>query len=321
MEKNKNQSPSLFRRDFIKTAAATSAGFMMIPGKILDANAEIRPDNTIVNKNEGAGKPEDTIKKRPSFLNKPYPVITGIIAGQTPEELIAFSRNSESEGARGIAIDLFDFKPEFRNTESFKKIIHSVDLPFMFYLYRGDIWQKSTDDERQEVLLAAAEAGASMIVVMGDLYDPSPKEITFNQKAIDKQKRLIDKIHGKGADVVISSHTGSAMTTEEVVKHMQELESRGPEVVKIVTAINTEEELAEALRTTIVLNRELKIPFIHLCGGKYRRPHRYMCPVLGTSILFAVPHYTDRYPGLSQPTIKSMKAVLDNINWNIHDLG
>jgi 3-dehydroquinate dehydratase len=101
---------------------------------------------------------------------------------------------------------------------------------------------------------------------------------------------------------------------------MLELESRGPEVVKIVTTVNTEEELAEALSTTIVLNRELKIPFIHLCGGKYSRPHRFMCPVLGTSILFAVPHYSDRYPGLAQPTIKSIKAVLENIHWNINNI-
>ena len=30
----------------------------------------------------------------------------------------------------------------------------------------------------REVLLAAAEAGASIIDVMGDLYDPSPMELT-----------------------------------------------------------------------------------------------------------------------------------------------
>jgi 3-dehydroquinate dehydratase len=320
MESNNKKTNNLLRRNFIKNAAATSAGIMMMPGNIFADKAENPSDDKVIIKNEGTESPAANNKKRPSFLNKSYPVITGIIAGQTPDELIAFSRNCESEGAGGIAIDLFDFKPEFRNYESFKKIINSVNLPFMFYFYRGDRWEKLGDDDRQEVLLAAAEAGASIIDVMGDLYDPSPKEITYNKEAIDKQKRLIDKIHSKGADVVISSHTGCPLTTEEVIKHMQELESRGPEVVKIVTTINTEEEFAEALNTTITLNRELKTPFIHLCSGKYRRPHRYMCPVLGTSILFAVPQYTDRYPGLSQPTIRSMKAVLDNINWNIKDV-
>ncbi len=91
---------------------------------------------------------------------------------------------------------------------------------------------------------------------------------------------------------------------------MLELESRGSDVVKIVTTINTEEELTEVLRTTIALNHELETPFIHLCSGKYSRPHRFMCPVLGTLILFAVPQYVEQSPGFFQPTIKSMKAVL-----------
>src|SRR5690606_38524037 len=107
-------------------------------------------------------------------------------------------------------------------------------------------------------LLTAADAGASMIDVMGDLYHPSPMEITYNQNAIDKQKRLIDKIHEKGADVVISSHMSNSLNTEQVLEHMRALEERDPDVVKIVTSVNTEDELAEALITTMALNRELK---------------------------------------------------------------
>lgn len=256
-----------------------------------------------------------------SFLNKPYPVITGILAGQTPEELMAESRNAEFDGAHGIAVDLYDLKPEFRNAESLKTVVDSVRLPFMFYFYRNDRWGKPTDEERQKVLLAAVDAGASMIDVMGDLYDPSPMEITHNKKAIDKQKRLIDRIHKKGADVVMSSHMPlCARTAEEVLEHLQEVEKRGPDVVKIVTGVNTAEELAEAFRTTLLLKRELKKPFIHLCGGKFSRPHRFMGPALGVSILFAVSRYNPRYPGLAQPTIHSMKTVLENLHWNINEI-
>lgn len=254
-----------------------------------------------------------------SFLNKPYPVITGIMAGQTPQELIAESRNSEFEGAQGIAISLADLKPEFRNHESLKSVIEAVNLPFMFFFYRDDKWGNSEDDSRQELLLTAADAGASMIDVMGDLYDPSPMEITHNKNAIDKQKRLIDRIHAKGADVVISSHMQCARTTEQVVEHLREVEARGADVVKIVTTVNTADELAEAFRTTMTLKRELKTPFIHLCNGKFSRPHRFLCPSLGVSIFFAVSHYEPRY-GMGQPTIRAMKKVLDNIHWNINDV-
>jgi len=254
-----------------------------------------------------------------SFLNKPYPVITGIFAGQTPQELIAEARNSEFDGAKGVAVNLSDLKPEFRNKESLKSVIDSVSLPFMFFFYREDKWQNLDDDGRQEVLLTAADAGASMIDVMGDLYDPSPMEITHNAKAIDKQKRLIDKIHAKGSDVVISSHMPCPRTTEQVVEHLREIELRGSDVVKIVTTVDTPEELAEAFRTTMTLKRELKKPFIHLCNGKYSRPHRFIGPALGVSIFFAVPRYEPRY-GMGQPSVQSMKAVLDNVHWNINDL-
>ncbi|NLE28913.1 MAG: type I 3-dehydroquinate dehydratase [Phycisphaerae bacterium] len=256
---------------------------------------------------------------RRSFLNKPQPVLTGIMAGQTPQELIAEAKNSEFAGAQGIAIDLSDLKPEFRNSESLKSVIDSVCLPFMFFFYRNDKWKESGDEARQEVLLAAVDAGASMIDVMGDLYDPSPMEITHNPTAIDKQKRLIDQIHAKGAEVVISSHLSCSRTTQQVLEHLRELESRGPDVVKIVTCVNTDEELAEALRTTLVLKRELKTPFIHLCNGPYSRPHRFIGPALGTAIFFAVPRYEPRY-GMIQPTIQAMKTVLDNLHWNINEV-
>ena len=318
MKNSSKTANRLARRDFIINSVAVSAGALVLPIHMLQGK-EIPPSSDNLNiEKVGVGSLAPVIKDRPSFLNKPYPIITGIIAGQTPQELIAAAKNSESEGAKGITIDLFDLKPEFRNSESFKGIINSVDLPFMFYFYRKDKWKKSSDDERQEVLLAAADAGASMIDVMGDLYDPSPMEITYDKNAIDKQKRLMDKIRSKGADVVMSSHTGSYLSREDVIKHMLELEKRGSEVVKIVTMINTKEQLSEALQTTIALTRELKTPFIHLCGGKYSRPHRFMCPVLGTTIMFAVPYYSDYY-GFSQPTIKSMKAVLDNIHWYINE--
>lgn len=254
-----------------------------------------------------------------SFLQKPYPMVTALMSGQTPQELIAQSRNAEFDGANGIAIELRDLKPEFRNAESFQSIIDAVNLPFMFIFYRNDMWGSADDDQRQELLLMAADSGAAMIDVMGDLYDPSPMELTHNPAAIEKQKQLIDKIHAKGAEVVISSHLPTARTTEQVIEHLQEVEKRGADVVKIVTTVNSEEELAEAFRTTMALRQAIKTPYIHLCNGSFSRPHRFLCPALGTSILFAVTHYEPRY-GLNQPTIKAMRAVLDNLHWNIHDI-
>lgn len=253
-----------------------------------------------------------------SFLNRPFPVITGIMAGQTPEELIAEARNAEADGAQGIAISLADLKPEHRNPEALRRVISAVNLPFLFFLYRDDRHGNPGDEARQEVLLAAADAGAAMIDVMGDLYDPSPMEITRDPQAVARQRRLIDAIHARGADVVMSSHMACPRTAEQVLDHLREFESRRPDVVKIVTGVNSDAELAEAFRTTMLLKRELKKPFIHLCNGTFSRPHRFVGPILGVSICFAVHRYEPRY-GMTQPTIRAMKAVLDNVRWNLGD--
>ncbi len=254
-----------------------------------------------------------------TFLNQPRPVATGIFCGRTPQELIAEARNCESDGADGLAVDLRDLSPEFRNRDALKSVVDAVNLPFMFFLYRNDARQDLDDDGRQEVLLAAAEAGGSIIDVMGDLYDPSPMEITRSPAAVDRQRRLIDRIHAAGADVVVSSHMRLPRTAEQVLEHLSELAGRGADVVKIVTAVDTGEELAEAFRTTLLLKRELGIPFIHLCNGAYSRPHRFLGPALGVSIFFCVSRYEPRYC-MPQPTIRAMKSVLRDLHWNIDNL-
>ena len=119
------------------------------------------------------------------FFQKPdATAITAIMSGKTPESLIAQSRGAEFDGADAIAIDLCDLLPEFRNRESLERVVNAVNLPFMFYFYRNDRHKVANDDEsRQVLLLAAAEAGGGMIDVMGDLYDPSPNEITRTTSA------------------------------------------------------------------------------------------------------------------------------------------
>lgn len=246
-------------------------------------------------------------------------MVTALMSGLTPESLIAQSRGAEFEGADAIAIELRDLKPEFRNRETFERIINSVNLPFMFIFYRNDRWNLLRDDEpRQELLMAAADAGAGMIDVMGDLYDPSPDECTHDPAAIEKQMRLIDRIHASGSQVVMSSHPQRVMSSEAVLKQLQSFEQRGPDVVKIVTVANTDEEFAESVRTTMLLRRELKTPFIHLCNGNFGRIQRFLGMTLGVSITFAVYRY-EELALMTQPTVRSMKTVLDNVHWHIGD--
>ena len=89
-------------------------------------------------------------------------------------------------------------------------------------------------------------------------------------------------------------------------------------MVKLVQTVNSDEQLATAIRTTMVLRRELDRPFIHLCNGTHSRLHRFLGPELGVSICFAVSRFDLRWP-MTQPTVTAMKTVFDSMRFHLDD--
>ena len=255
------------------------------------------------------------------FFNSNKTVIAAIMEGATPGEIIAVSRTAEFDGADAVCLSLRELQPEYRSKDGFASIFNAVNLPFMVYFYREDACGPVLDDEaRQKILMEAAQAGASVIDVMGDLYEPNPDtQRATGKRAISRQKKLIEKFHSIGAQVVMSSHVKMFMDSQQTLEQLKDFESRGADIVKIVTPVNTEEEFAESVRTTMLLHRELKKPFIHLAGGKFARIQRFLGMSLGVSTTFAVAHYNPRNP-MFQPTVKAMKDVRDSYHWHISDI-
>ena len=255
---------------------------------------------------------------RNSFFGTQRTVITALLKAETIDSFIHQAQDAEFSGADAIAAELCLLPPEQRTRDNFKAMMEVVRLPFLFCVDRNDLWFKDNDDARQTGLLAAAEAGAEVIDVMGDLYDPSPRELTRNAQAIQRQKKLIDEIHDRGAKVIISSHTPDAMTAEEVLEHVQIQADHGADMVKIVTGIHTQEQLLEAIRTTMLLNAGMPLPFVHLGTGQFSRLHRYLGMKLGVAVTFAVADYHFPLATFSQPTVNSLKNVQENLHWHIN---
>ena len=255
-----------------------------------------------------------------SFFNRQDAALTLLYSPQTIEEAVATAAAAEMDGADGIALELGRMPPELRTLDNFRRIIRSVQLPFMFIDYRSDRFCGADDPARQKYLLLAAKAGAEVIDVMGDLYDPAPFELTRDPRAVKRQRTLIDKIHALGSKVIMSSHmTSTERSAEEVLEHLQEQSARGADILKIVVGMNTEKALLEGVRTLLLLHKELDKPFVFLGGGQYGRFIRYIGPKLGAAIEFAVHDYSpDKL--YSQPTIRSFKGVLENFHWDIDDL-
>ena len=51
-----------------------------------------------------------------------------------------------------------------------------------------------------------ADCGAELCDIMGDYFDKQPGEMTYNETAVKKQRNLIDKLHKRGAEVLMSTH-------------------------------------------------------------------------------------------------------------------
>ena len=94
------------------------------------------------------------------------------------------------------------------------------------------------------------------------------------------------------------------------------MSSRGADMIKIAMAAHCEDDALEALRTTALLKRELKVPYLYICMGQYGKLQRAIGPLLGSSMALCVPTYTD-HSHREQPLLRAEKAVLDNVDASI----
>ena len=257
---------------------------------------------------------------KPTFLNQNRPLITGMILKDNPDSIRFAVKNSIYDGADCLGIQLECLKKEYKTEEHYKKIFAACSgHPVYITNYRGAENKGFSDDELAEELLKALSCGATLGDVPASLYDPEcgmgiGLELSRKQSAIDKQMKLIDRIHGIGKEVIMSSHVLKFIPAETVLDIAFEQQKRGADIVKIVTAANTDEEQMENLRITSLLKKELKVPFLFLSGGTHSKIHRMIGAQLGCITYLAVQAHDARAVP-TQPTIKAAKAVRDNFDY------
>jgi hypothetical protein len=254
---------------------------------------------------------------RPSFVNLPKPFLCAEIDEETPLDSIYAIRNAEYDGAAAVYCNFLALDRKYLNREDLSKIFSSTTLPVLVMNYRrGDNRMPAiTDEERAESFLLAVEAGASAVDVFGDIFDPSPMQLSRKPGTVERQRRLIKDIHDRGGEVMLSCHTLVPMKTEEVLAQAREvIETRRPDMIKIVPQAATEDDLLEALKTTSVLRRELTIPFLHVVMGKYTRIHRVTAPMFGSACCLCVPSYK-KGANTEQPLLRATRQVWNNFVW------
>ncbi|MBO5286485.1 MAG: type I 3-dehydroquinate dehydratase [Clostridia bacterium] len=217
-----------------------------------------------------------------SFLTSQSPLITEMIQCKTYSQDKQKIITAVNGGATAIGLQLHVMPKEEKTNDKLKDLFLTCgDLPIYVTNYRGAENAGKTDDDLADGLLNAVNLGATIVDIMGDMFNPSPEELTTDKDAIKKQMALIDKIHANGGEVLISSHIQEYRSPERVLEIALAQQSRGADIVKIVTGANTQEEELLNLQTCALLKEKLTAKFLFLSGGKYNYLHRTIGPKLG----------------------------------------
>ena len=251
------------------------------------------------------------MKKR-TFLNHARPLLTSMVQADNPERIKELIDASVPEGAEAIGMQFCKLKAEYRNKDTYKDLFTYSDLPVYVTNYRDHISNVGkSDDTLAAELLTFAECGATLCDVMGDIFDACVGELTMNEEAVGKQMKLIDELHARGAEVLMSSHVHKFTPAERVLEIALEHQRRGADICKIVTGAENAAQQIENLRIVNLLKENLKIPFLYLSGGESRIMRR-IGGVFGCCMYLCVHEY-DEYATKSQPLLRDVKIIRDLI--------
>ena len=258
------------------------------------------------------------------------PALAGVVKEKSAKAAIAEINNCVYDGADMIDLHLSCL--ENTGLDELRRIITFSKLPVLALNYNTTYEGVSagySEDDRAELFLRAVEAGAAGIDMQGytfhlpskkefcgkDKYSftkGNPKEIVTDEGIIAKQCELIEQVHSMGAEVLLSCHPGIPMTSEQVVDLASFLEKRNPDIIKIVTKAENEDDLAESIRTMLLLKKEVKTPVAYHANGKAGMLSRIINPLLGGQIAFCVDRYTEASV-MEQIDLRTAAAVVQNV--------
>lgn len=273
---------------------------------------------------------------RKSFVANKAPVLTAVIRERTPRDAIAQIKNYAIHGAKGADLHLSCLDEQYRNVESIAQIVNQTSLPILGLNYnQNPDWKvfETSEEERVELLMMAIDAGAAGIDLQGYTFDRyshtafreefsnldysfiknKPREVVVDQKIIDKQCDLIEQIHFKGAEVLLSNHLLIPMKTDELVDLCLFLEKRKPDMIKIVAASETEEDMIESFKSMMTIKKEIKTPVTLFCNGATGPLTRVINPILGGYMVFTSDGFNAR-SNFTQMDLQTIKQVLDGVD-------
>lgn len=246
------------------------------------------------------------------FFEREKALLTVMVQADSPARIKELIDASLPEGGEAFGMQFEQMKEEYRTKENYRELFsYSKDTPTYATFYRTAKNEGKTDEELANGLLELAECGADLCDVMGDYFDRQEDEVAKSDEALKKQSELIDKLHQKGAKVLMSSHIMKFTPAERVLEIARQHKKVGADICKIVVGAESMEEQLENLKTVNMLKEELDIPFLFLSGGECGILRR-IGGELGCCMYLCVHEY-DELATPAQPLLKKIKAIRDNM--------
>jgi 3-dehydroquinate dehydratase len=218
--------------------------------------------------------------------------------------------NALQDGAEAFCIQLEILRPEERTLEKLKKLFAACgNRPIYITAYREGLDEEGC----VELMLRGLEAGATLIDIMGDLYHPEVTQMTFDEEAIAKQKALIDLIHSRGGEVLMSAHLRDYYDPDTVMKFAHAQAERGVDIVKIVSFAHTEEQMMANINLAHRMKKELDRPYLFLNSGEYGRLLRQIGPAFGVCMYLCMDSYHLPQNSKEQPILRAMHTIRENM--------
>ncbi len=247
------------------------------------------------------------------FLNYEKPLLCAMIQCETSDECIEKIKLSIDEGADALGIQLCKLRREFRTREQLTRIFAACgDKPTYVTSYRFGFSADFSDEECVDLLLLALDCGATLCDIMGDMFCRTPfLELAEDEEAIKKQMALIDEIHRRGGEVLMSSHTNQSTTLEQNLHIARSQAARGADIIKIVNRAESADEVPKYIECIQKIVAETDKKLLFLVSGK-GEIIRYIGANFGVCMYLCVayhgPHDTPE-----QPTLKRAMAMRENI--------
>ncbi len=246
------------------------------------------------------------------FLKVGRPTFTMMIQAREKSRVTELMEKGKNGGADAFGLQLEQLLPQYRTEKHLREMISAAEgKPVYVTDYRTMLNTGMSDDELTAELLRAASCGAALIDIMGDMYAPTPLQLTDDHVAAERQKTLIRNIHDLGAGVLMSSHTSCFCPEDTVLSMIRKQRSRGADICKVVTSADTRDELYENFRISERLAR-LPYPSLFLCNGRFCRRHRLFAPFLADGIFLCVAEQDD-LSTRSQPLLSDARLLWQKI--------